>query len=194
MFRYVGQAGSGPLMSNVRPHMNLGGVTVQRIFRTPETLASVQALVEGAPEYSRLTSGAEPESSAAASIFDALPPGKTYEAKYVLAVCLNDKQVGVVDLIRDFPIPSCAMLGLLLLSDRHQGSGLGRSTYMFVEQLVRTWPEVKRVRIGVVETNARVLPFWQRMGFKPTGETRPYSVGTVVSRVLVLEQSLQSAA
>jgi diamine N-acetyltransferase len=174
--------------------MNHSGVTVRRISKTPEEVASVQAVVEGAPEYSRLASGAEAEPSAAASIFEALPPGRTLEDKYVLAVCLDEEQVGVVDLIRGFPSPGTAMLGLLLISERHQRSGLGRSAYRLVEQLVSTWPEVHSVRIGVVETNAKVLPYWQRMGFKATGETKPCSVGGVASQVIVLERSLQSTA
>ena len=57
--------------------MTLGTVTVRRIAQTPQTVAAVQAIVEAAPEYSRLTSGAEPDPSGGASIFDALPPGKT---------------------------------------------------------------------------------------------------------------------
>jgi diamine N-acetyltransferase len=174
--------------------MNLRGVSVRRIAKTPETLASVQAVIEGAPHYSRLTTGAEPEPNAAANVFEALPPGRTYEDKHVLAVFLNDKQVGLADVIRGFPSPETAMLGLLLLSERNQGSSLGRSTYQRVEELIRTWPEIKRVRIGVVETNAKVLGYWQHMGFAATGETKPYSAGTVSSRVIVLERDLRSAA
>jgi RimJ/RimL family protein N-acetyltransferase len=147
-------------------------------------------VVDAAPEYSRLTSGAHPEPNAAASIFEARPPGKTYEDKYVLAVCLDENPVGIVDLIRGYPLPGTAMLGLLILAERYQGAGLGRRAYMLVEQFVRTWPEVERVRIGVIETNAKVLPYWQQMGFKPTGETRPYAAGAVVSRVILLERNL----
>lgn len=174
--------------------MNHAGVTLRRVANTPESIAGVQAVIEAAPEYSLLTAGAEPQPCAAASIFEALPPGKRIEDKHVLTICLHEKPIGVVDLIRGFPSPGIATLGLLLLADRHQGKGLGESAYKLVEQLVRTWPEVRIVRIGVVETNAKVLPYWQRMGFRITGETKPYAAGSVASRVVVLERSLQSAA
>lgn len=174
--------------------MNLDGITVLRMVQTPKSLASVQAVIEAAPEYYWLTSGAGPKESAARSLFETLPAGKTHQDKYVLGIWLGDKQVGVVDIIRGFPLPNVAMLGLLLLSESHQRSGLGRAAYKLVEQLVRTWQEILRVRIGVVETNAKVVPYWQRMGFEATGETKPYSAGLVVSRVIVLERNLQSAA
>ena len=174
--------------------MNRRRVSVRRMARTPETLAIVQAVMEDAPQYSRLTTGSDAEPSAAANLFEALPPGKTSEHKYVLAVLLDGEPVGLADVIRGFPSPETAMLGLLLLSERHQGSGLGRSAYRLVEALVRTWPEVKQVRIGVVATNAKVLGYWQQMGFEATGETKPYVAGTVSSTVIVLERDLPSVA
>jgi hypothetical protein len=96
--------------------MNLDGITVLRMVQTPKSLASVQAVIEAAPEYYWLTSGTGSKASAARSLFEALPAGKAHHDKYVLAVCLDEQLVGVVDIIRGFPLPNVAMLGLLLLN------------------------------------------------------------------------------
>ncbi len=164
-------------------------LALRPLARTPANIAAVQAVLDAAPTYARLTSGAPPAADAGASVFDALPPGRAYEDKLVLAVCRGEACIGVVDLIRGYPSPGTAMLGLLLIAEAHQGRGAGRSAYEQVEQLARRWPEVRRLRIGVVEANARVLPFWQRMGFTPTGEVKPYAEGSVRSRVVVLERA-----
>jgi hypothetical protein len=46
------------------------------------------------------------------------------------------------------------------------------------------------MRIGVVRVNEDVLPFWTRLGFRATGEVKPYRYGSVVSETLVLEKLL----
>lgn len=169
-------------------------ITLRRLSPTPASLALVQTVVDCAPEYSRLTCGASPAPDAAVTLFQALPPGKHFEDKHVFAVYRDAKAVGVIDLIRGYPSNPKATLGLLLITESCQGAGVGREAYFLIEQVVRQWPEIRSVRIGVVETNAKVLPFWLRMGFTATGETQPYTEGSVTSRVLTLERALVGSA
>lgn len=167
-------------------------LSLRPLARTAANIATVQAVIEAAPTYARLTTGAGPAPDAGASLFEALPPGKSYADKVVLAVCVGEACVGVVDLIRGYPSPESAMLGLLLIAESHHGRGVGRSAYEQVEHLARGWPGIERIRIGVVEANDRVMPFWRRMGFTPTGERKPYAEGTVSSRVVVLERTMEA--
>ena len=167
-------------------------ITVHQIQQSPETVAILQGVLAAAPAYSKFTSGVVPCEGSAASIFNALPPGKAREDKFVLGVYSGETCVGVIDLIRGYPDPETAMLGLLLIAESHHGLGIGRSAYAQAEAVVRTWSKVRRVRIGVVESNAHVLPFWLRLGFQLTGEIKPYQNGSVVSKVEILVRELES--
>jgi GNAT superfamily N-acetyltransferase len=98
--------------------------------------------------------------------------------------------VGCADLIRGYPEPATALLGLLLVSEKHERRGIGSRAYALIEQLIRDWGGRDRVRVGVVRTNQEVMPFWTRLGFEPTGEVKPYRYGSVVSETVVLETQL----
>ena len=75
-------------------------ITVHQIQQSPETVAMLQGVLAAAPTYSKLTSGVVPSEGSAASIFNALPPGKASEDKFVLGVYSGETCVGVIDLIR----------------------------------------------------------------------------------------------
>ena len=50
---------------------------------------------------------------------------------------------------------------------------------------------MRRLRLGIVATNAEVAePFWTALGYRPTGETAPYSAGDVVSSTAIWERDL----
>ena len=169
-------------------------ITVRQLRSSPETLSMLQAVLEAAPTYSLLTSGELRSPGSAKTIFEALPPGKSSEDKFVLGIYEDRLCVGLLDLIRGYPNAYTAMIGLLLISESHHGRGIGRAAYAQLEALVCTWPLARSIRIGVVGSNARVLPFWQGLGFSPTGTVKPYLKGSVISTVVVLERALEGAA
>jgi ribosomal protein S18 acetylase RimI-like enzyme len=92
--------------------------------------------------------------------------------------------------IRGFPDPTTAHLGLLLISESAQGRGIGRVGYMAIEDVIRSWAGCRCVRIGVVRTNEGVIAFWKKVGFAETGEVKPYCYGTVVSETIILTKAL----
>lgn len=60
------------------------------------------------------------------------------------------------------------------------------------EWLAGRWTAVARIRLAVVDTNARVAtPFWERMGFAPTGEQKPYRYDKLESTVRLMEKPLR---
>lgn len=59
---------------------------------------------------------------------------------------------------------------------------------------MRHWPEIESLRVAVVRTNADVLPFWRRMGFTETGETKIYTYDKLVSESIILPKSLSTSA
>jgi RimJ/RimL family protein N-acetyltransferase len=156
-----------------------------------EGLRELQRVLEEAPAYAEWLTGAPPGAAEARSLFNALPPGKSYEDKFVFGIHVDDAMVGCVDLVRGYPNEATAMLGLLLVSEKHQRKGIGRRSYPLVEECVRSWPRCERVRIGVVLANEPVLAFWRGIGFEPTGEVKPYRHGGVVSQIVVLERQVR---
>jgi len=154
-----------------------------------EEMSELQRVLEGAPQYAERVTGAPPGAADAQSTYGVLPEGKGYEDKFVYGIYAGDEMVGCVDVIRGWPRPDTAHIGLLLIAEQHQRTGLGRAAYHALQKEIQAWG-AKRVRIGVVRTNDDVLPFWRKLGFAPTGEVKPYRYGPVVSEVLILEKGI----
>lgn len=161
------------------------------LFGTPEEMQDIQRVLEEAPTYSLRISGAPPPANDAETLFSELPPGKPYSDKFVLGFYEEGRMIGCADIIRSFPIKKKAMIGLLLLSESRQARGLGAQAYSEVEKLCLSWPEIEIARIGVVQTNAAVLPFWQKAGFVDTGIRRPFVYGSIQSETIVLEKKIR---
>jgi RimJ/RimL family protein N-acetyltransferase len=170
-----------------------GAIAIRRLEGGAAELRELQRVLEEAPDYSLRVTGLPPGNADAQSVFTALPEGKTHADKFVFAIYRDREMVGCADLIRGYPQPATAMLGLLLLSERQQRRGMGRRAYCLLEEIVRSWGRCERVRLGVVRTNEQVIPFWTGLGFTPTGEARPYRHGSVASEVLVFEKPLPTA-
>jgi uncharacterized protein len=98
--------------------------------------------------------------------------------------------VGCADVIRGYPEEGTAFLGLLLIAEPFQGRGLGRAAYAEIERVVSSWGICERLRLSVIRVNDDVVPFWRKLGFEPTGETKPYRYGSVVSEHVLFEKTL----
>ena len=157
-------------------------------------MRELQRVFEDAPTYAHRITRALPGPADAQSTYTALPEGKCYDDKFVFGIYLAGEMVGCADLIRGYPDPATALLGLLVISERHQRQGIGRRAYALIEQVIRNWRSCDRARIGVVRTNEAVLGFWTHLGFKPTGEIKPYRNASVVSETVVLEKQLPRTA
>ena len=157
-----------------------------RLLSAIKDTSALQAVLEGAPRYSLNVSGALQPANAAEEVFRAVPADFDASRKFVFGIQLHDELIGCMDVLRGFPTSGKAMLGLLLLKEKNQGQGSGREAYRLLESQLREWPEIKTMRISVVETNGEVLGFWERLGFSDTDERHPYECGTVVSQALSL--------
>jgi GNAT superfamily N-acetyltransferase len=161
----------------------------------PCEMAGLQKALEGAPTYAERVTGHPPGASDAQRLFSALPSGLNHDSKYLYGFLVDGPaMVGCADVIRGWPTPSTALIGLLLLDEAYQGHGLGRCTYHLVEAKVRRWPEIDMLRTSVVRSNAAVLPFWRRMGFAETGEVQPYVYGEITSESVILAKPLRDDA
>ena len=163
------------------------------ISTVPLDLAALQRLLEHAPGYAQIATAMPVSPSAAAEMLAALPPGKSHEDKFVFGVFKDQTLVGCVDLIRGYPSASVAYVGLLLIAEPYEGSGYGTQAFARVLEVAATWRTCNALRLGVLKTNERAMRFWSRLGFAPTGESKPYQHGSVRTEVLLYERPLAAA-
>ena len=168
-------------------------LNLKSIHTIADDLASLQCLLEQAPRYAHITTLLPVSPSAAEAVLAAIPPGKTYEDKFVLGVWNDDTLVGCVDLIRGYPSESVAYIGLLLIAEQFEGSGFGTRAFERVIEVVASWRTCTAFNIGVLAENRRALRFWSKLGFAPTGESKPYQFGCVRSDVHIYERLLTAA-
>jgi GNAT superfamily N-acetyltransferase len=151
--------------------------------------AEVQRVLEESPNYYTNTSGGSPSPEDGEELFSAIAPGKEFQDKFVFGIYLNDYMIGCIDLCRGFPDESTVTLGLLLLSEKHQRKGLGSKAYKKLEETVKGWKNIKKIRIGVLVSNIEVLPFWKKMGYTEIKRV-PYKHGDTETEVITLEKPI----
>lgn len=165
-------------------------VKIRELEGEPAEMAELQRVIAEAPVYAHLITGVPPGPADAQSTYTMLPEGKSYEDKFVFGIYAGDEMVGCIDLIRGYPDPKTAWLGLLLISEKHQRRGFGSRAHQLVENLIHGWETCDRIRVAVVMTNEDVIPFFERLGYRSTGESTPYRYGSINSERLMYEKPL----
>jgi GNAT superfamily N-acetyltransferase len=167
-----------------------GALTLRLLTGQRAEMAALQCVLEAAPGYFHSITGLPPGDSEAQSMFTALPPDKIYADKFVWGLYSGEAMIGCADVIRGYPVVEKAVIGLLLLAQAWQRRGLGRAFAALIEQAIADWPEVNRLRIGVVASNEGALAFWRKQGYVATGEVKPGGSGFIAD-VVVLEKPLR---
>jgi len=141
----------------------------------PTEFDELFGVCQQAPNYWMLTEGKRlPRREAIEAWFDGseLPAGRSLGDQFIYGLRAEGELIGVAMILRGWRYPEQATIGLLLLSERWQGRGYGREAYAQIEDLVRTWPGMQTMRIGIIASNEPAFPFWRRMGFLETGERK----------------------
>lgn len=106
----------------------------------------------------------EPGAADAVSTFIALSEGFGYESKLLLGLWRNGGLAGAVDCIMGYPTPACWTVGMLVVADRHRGTGIGSSVLSWLERTA-----VQRgsgiLRGAVRRDNAHGLAFAKHRGY-----------------------------
>jgi ribosomal protein S18 acetylase RimI-like enzyme len=165
-------------------------VEVRRV--DADDVGALQALIESDPGYTERITGYPPGPADAQSLLMMRPEGLPEDAKVVLGAFDGGELVAVIDLLRGYPDQSYAFIGLLQVHGDRRGRGVGGTAYGLVERYVAAeWPEVRRLRLAVVDTNAEAAaPFWIRQGFERTGQVKPYRYDKLRSSTRLYEKAL----
>lgn len=159
----------------MRAESPLGAVQLCRVTKCPPDLCKeIHRVCLEAPHYFLSTEGKLPDAKSIKAWFseDELPLGCTTAHHFVFSISLDADIIGVVHVLAACRDPEQATVGLLLLSELHQGHGLGRVVFEMLVTRMREWG-MKTCRIGVVANNTGGLAFWRAMGFEEIGEMAP---------------------
>jgi GNAT superfamily N-acetyltransferase len=162
-------------------------VTALTLRRLTEADApAVQSLLDADPGYAVRVSGRPAQAGEASEVLTGRPPELSKDRKVALGGFVGDELVAVVDLLRGWPDPGTAHIGLLQVHVHHKGRGVGRQVHDQVVDHVRGWPEITRIRAAIVESNApHAVPFWTAVGYAAEGEPVPYRHGAVSTTVTI---------
>lgn len=165
--------------------------SVRPIAASPASQAAVQALHERSADYVLRIWGLPPDPESGRDFFTRLPPGRSHDHKHCFGVFDGERMVGCIDLVRGWPDEATAVIGLLLLEPAARGQGVGRLAFDAIEAQARAWPEIRWLRAVVVESNDVARSFWEHLGFRANGQTRPHEAGTVKTTAVVLMKALE---
>lgn len=146
-------------------------------------LSLVAGFYTEAPDYWLLAEGRCDPDHYAAAFFTDCPPGCDPAASHRLGLFLGPRLSGLAELSFGFPQPGDAYLGLMVLGTWAQGQSLGPGFLAEVERLARA-ADAENLYLGVLGRNPRGAAFWQRQGFRLTGDQRQTDQGDVVRRMV----------
>jgi len=140
-------------------------------------------------DFFRLVEGRTPNSNDSARILEELPRGKQYFDKFVLGIFdRHDKLIGVMDLIKDFPIKGEWVIGRLMLDPTVRGIGIGKNVHEYVKnQMLQT--DAAQIRICISENNTEAYGFCKNLGYKELGRKK-YKMGNKYNVFIIMILSL----
>ncbi len=155
-----------------------------------EDVDALQALLETVPDYAERITGYPPGAADGLSTLTIVPPDFDPEGKLGLGLWDGGTLVAFADLLLGYPQAEVGYVGLLVVHGARQHQGLGRALH---QEVVREASRagLERLRLGIVATNAEVAePFWTALGYRATGEVKPYRYDKLTSTVALWERTL----
>jgi GNAT superfamily N-acetyltransferase len=132
-------------------------------------LPALQALFERCTAFFQLIHGAPPRRDEAERWLGEASPGKAPGDRRVFGLLDDeDRLVGAVDVVRDYPVAREYWLGTMIIEPSIRGVGLGAWFHAQVLAWIRE-QGARGVQLRVQQENAGALRFWAREGYEETG-------------------------
>jgi GNAT superfamily N-acetyltransferase len=148
--------------------------------------ANVLRVFLEAPSYTELVEGRSPSQEDVDDFFFGKPAGTEPAHKSVFGFLLEQDMIGCADVIRSYPTDDSIWIGLMLLSEVHQGRGHGKAALALLLEMARKWG-YSTAQLAVVSSNPRAQAFWQREGFV---EIRRVSSPRFTGDLIVMQRSI----
>ena len=98
--------------------------------------------------------------------------------------------VGLLDFRLHWPATRTVYIGMLMVAEAYQRSGLGTAAWRLLQPWLSTTAGMQTARLAVEQFNPDALQFFQTIGFQLTGEANRIKVGDKFVRLLYMEQTL----
>jgi len=132
---------------------------------TRQNFGQIFEVYDTNPAFFLLTSGKNATIESCIDDVDSIPPGFDINQKAFLSIWSEGKAIGVLDLLKGYPDQTCIWIGLLLISGKLQGNKIGSKIVTAILNASKI-ANYKSVQLGVIESNARGMAFWQKNGFE----------------------------
>jgi GNAT superfamily N-acetyltransferase len=137
--------------------------------RSPDVDDLVRLILDN-PRYRLETQHRMPVPADAMELLQSLPPKASAAQKYVWGLWLGDHMIGYLEVIRQWPHAHHLYIGSLLIAERSQRQGHGRSALAMLAARTHAWSGIRRWRLAVVESQTGAMSFWRDCGFVATGQ------------------------
>ena len=167
---------------NIEGHYNIRPLTLR-----DESL--LESLCKRCSDYYVITEGHKPNANNVSKIIEEIPPGKKYKDKYVIGIFdSSDKLIGVLDMIKDYPMKQDWVLSLLMIDPAKRHMGIGKSVHKYItNQLFKTG--AAQLKICVTENNKSAYEFWRSLGYIENYR-KQYVLGSKQSVFIIMTLSL----
>lgn len=131
--------------------------------------------------YAQRINGQSASPADVSALLNDRPNGVDSKDHHVLGLLHEGALVGLASLVVGWPRAEVTNLGLLQIAAQYHGRGFGR---VFHDMLRAEFPGA--YRLTVVDSNAQVIPFWERLGYGRTGEIKQWISNTGVQRQAIV--------
>lgn len=158
--------------AHVEPaHLGQHPLTMRRIDGVSSSdFAALVEFVLANPRYRLQTQFRQPSRNDALDVVHDLPRGAKAEQKYLWGVWDGDTMIGFIEVIRHWPQAHYIYIGQLMIGERWQRQGHGRTVLNMLAERSGSWAGVRRWRLAAVASQTPAIAFWKSAGFVETGQ------------------------
>jgi RimJ/RimL family protein N-acetyltransferase len=98
--------------------------------------------------------------------------------------------IGLVDLRLGWPEERIATIGMLMVAEPYQRQGIGAQAWSLLAPWLAASAQMQRARLSIEQFNLKALKFWEKLGFRLTGDSDRVRIGDQFVRHLYLESPL----
>lgn len=135
-----------------------------------DDIGSVDRLYNECEDYFLMVNGATHTEKDSKEILTSIPPNKELKDKFALGIFYKEELIGVIDLVKDYPVNYQWIIGLFLLKAKERRKGIGKLVHGSLVEIVLK-SKGRSLRIGVVKSNINGLNFWKNLGYKKIKES-----------------------
>jgi hypothetical protein len=167
---------------------NIVGYSIRQLGYTDQGI--LQELCEKCSGNENIIVGSSQENQACLVILKELPPGKSFEDKFVLGIFDDSNLIGVLDMVRDFPVKGELILGLMMFDPTFTGKGLRKKIHDCIIKWA-TNQKFDKLRLDVTADNSESYDFWKNIGYYETKRV-DMKLGNKDKEVIVMNYDLKS--